>query len=87
MRILHSSDARIYNNIYIYIIYILYILYIYIYIYYYKYNILNTIVMEVYRIIRNYYRRNEHFSSLAIKHEYVASNILLVLRSALGYAF
>ena len=43
--------------------------------------------MEVYRIIRNYYRRNEHFSSLAIKHEYVASNILLVLRSALGYAF
>ena len=75
--------------LYIYIIYILYILYIYIYIYiyYYKYNILNTIVMEVYRIIRNYYRRNEHFSSLAIKHEYVASNILLVLRSALGYAF
>ena len=68
--------------LYIYIIYILYI-----YIYYYKYNILNTIVMEVYRIIRNYYRRNEHFSSLAIKHEYVASNILLVLRSALGYAF
>ena len=71
--------------IYIYYIYIIYILYIYIY--YYKYNILNTIVMEVYRIIRNYYRRNEHFSSLAIKHEYVASNILLVLRSALGYAF
>ena len=68
--------------LYIYIIYILYI-----YIYYYKYNILNTIVMEVYRIIRNYYRRNEYFSSLAIKHEYVASNILLVLRSALGYAF
>ena len=73
--------------IYIYYIYIIYIIYIYIYIYYYKYNILNTIVMEVYRIIRNYYRRNEHFSSLAIKHEYVASNILLVLRSALGYAF
>ena len=68
--------------LYIYIIYILYI-----YIYYYKYNILNTIVMEVHRIIRNYYRRNEYFSSLAIKHEYVASNILLVLRSALGYAF
>ena len=43
--------------------------------------------MEVYRIIRNYYRRNEYFSSLAIKHEYVASNMLLVLRSALGYAF
>ena len=73
--------------IYIYYIYIIYIIYIYIYIYYYKYNILNKIVMEVYRIIRNYYRRNEHFSSLAIKHEYVASNILLVLRSALGYAF
>ena len=72
-------------NVFWFYIYILYIYYIYIY--YYKYNILNTIVMEVYRIIRNYYRRNEYFSSLAIKHEYVASNILLVLRSALGYAF